>query len=700
MALFRDRPGQAANANPMPWQRASSSRVLPIAAWDWGKTVKRTQAQILYRCKQQIDGKLQTKQPTTAEHLKEMKKYKLRVVASSLSPGCCETCSDSEFQTCFGALMLSTETLPERLFVNVMKRLWGRFVGSHTETWTSQAASVVNLMTPSMANVDQSSAPSPTLTPQEYPAPTALSDIPARHLSSDSRWSVSADFLVEVVLPSLMPDESKAVDVLLALHAHLLPLVAQVVPEGSPVPKPVRNMTECLLVTCAPFQAEPMSNQQLMLLTSLVASDKSSEASPGLAVLAELMSEGWWAQQVRFALQHCMLEVQHGARATAAVEALSGDVETPETVAAQPRAWDTITSEFPTWQQKMRPQATQTLVKAMRVNLERRVANLRAETDSTECSEVVRLSSWAAEATKSEEWLALRKDAAALVAELAAGTRWEEAMSLATSLERLCGKEAAADEDSHAARSSAAADVETALKDCMGQPVAASEQERLGDAVETCLCSAHCTAAVAAACAAILQFAPGRTHSLALCNAVKAGLAVVGRGSTGGTDAAGGGSDPAAKRHALQEALQTCEKASKHWEDTHEGKGMAIAECVGVWAQIRQGQREAEQALQEFASEVLGDVLTKMRGSTERLKTLIARVQWRQSLGSGAFVESSGASAPAAADVSWPQIVHAIQYKFWQPVAAGQKTSLESLEEAYTEADDAQQQYNKCARRC
>lgn len=127
---------------------------------------------------------------------------------------------------------------------------------------------------------------------------------------------MAARLLVEEVLCALMPKHEEAVRPLLSLRAFLLAKASAALSNlgnaAAEVQKQARSdvyvMSSSLLAVTNPFQEEPMTEEQLRVVTACTALTSRSEEFE--KVIGTLLEDGWWKAAFQPCMKRTMNEVQ------------------------------------------------------------------------------------------------------------------------------------------------------------------------------------------------------------------------------------------------------------------------------------------------------------------------------------------------------------------------------------------------------
>ena len=649
-------------------KEAEADQALPsvaACALGEGKNETRTQNQILYKCKQQADGKLQTRAMTVTEHQKFTKEYKLRVYAGSLAPGACQAASDSEFILCFGHLMKAEAPLPTRWFSCVLQRLFAKIQGQ-AKPWTQNVDAVVRLVTPRV-----SGAPVPAdgedVSAEKWPMPTGLADIPLKRLSAADRWEVTSDFLRSELFPQLLPEEEKARPILAALRQELLQLAATA--ESS---QHVESVVSALDVTCIHFQPEPITQDQFALFTKM----RGERCPDSLLSLRELMKDGWWAKTIRTTLGFCMKEVQNASLLKTAVQGLTSDGDD-----IQARAWETITSGqcgLQQWLKEMRPEATMEVRQTIAAHLQKRLA-VAAEKGETEAVELARLTTWMASSMNSEPWLALQREASQKTSELTAGSRWVEAKAAIKNLlhsvntgDSAPGVEA----DSIDQIAKAATDK---LSGCQGHEADPAEVEYFSQAIEVCMKVTSMTHNIVEAIEHMLPFISAEEdgHHTLKYKVLKQGVRLQNLSQEfQSSPPEPGNIVPALTRS--RDAISSFKAACDAFGSSGGASALAAEADLGCWVFFELARERVSDLTQAWAA-------TLAEKNINTIEAASARVQEDTLLWKGRLGQQS----------NWSHIVEEMQYHFWRTPAANEKKPIDKLDAACVELKTALDDYRK-----
>ena len=630
---LRQPPGR--QARPPPRRRGSSSpppsgkRARPGAAGKseqyempsvaqcvlgQGGSVGRTQMQILYTCKQQIDGKYQRGELDFNAHAKQIKRHALRLSASLLAPGTLEKASVVEFEAAWRKVLAEApaeEVLPQRLFVNTFRKILTDEVTS-----AAQKGKAANTPHQPWACIKAVTWPIMAEGPL-HSAPKSLSQVSELALSPDMRWAVCLDLWLEVALPTYLDDTVPGDDDFLSAARSLLGVAAQHWHIDA-----ARALHESLSFLIIPWQTEPVSQKQLDVFLSM---HEPAKASTHIQSVFASLSNAW-KEHLRAIMGYALKEAQHEASISSMAEALTQAGNHAET-------WERLKSALPRWVKQVRPQALDSLFLAAGKNVSMRTVGVPSA-DAGELraawQDAVYLREHAPEKHRST-WDGHIERTHGLWLQATADERWNAWMMKVKAI----GEGLTSNVTGESAKQ-----LMDLAKSCDGLPCPATDQASVIAAARHVLKSDVLDEQVLVAPAALMKFIPGaEEQSLRL----QAHLAEVAASCVA----------LARKDAASENWIDEVKAALKRHDEVLKSMGgdaSVLAAEMGAWPEA---QKHIDHLITTLAHAKQGDVDKAMKDcqqQADKLQAIVKGLAWK-----GNLPERAG----------WSHIVTEIGYKFW-----------------------------------
>ena len=646
----------------------------------------KTQLQILYICKQQMDGKYQRGEMSQEEYVTACQGHRVRMYATGLAPGHIEKASASETDNCM--VQLTSEwngALPIRahyVFFKKLELVFSEMASAGSSDTSSSGASKPAAVTDSSKSFPLQLALDSTHPLEEASGivtgqgPRYLKHVPAKRLSQEGRWEVCKQLCLEFWLPRYLHEfPVKPGDAAFQTYSLKMMSLASGASAGAgSKPDGQIAVYECFALLACPWQETPMTTEQLKLM-QLVALPEG--VAPHIRILASLLNLDW-KMAMRTAMGFSMKEV--GAQPE--IERIKLMFEKADQIA---QAMTALMPSWMTWKNELRPMALRDVSaaahKAVSEHMQA-VATGVSKLGGVEHNDIVNFATFMATHAAqqdSDSWTRLQAQAQEQQLQVTAEARWQTCREAVMKLQ---------DEINAGNVVPLAEAAEACCQDCQNLPCPAEDTTLFVEAARNALAAdapPEEQGVILRVGAVFLALVPKEIQpelrKVANTAREAAGLLLLLQEEAPDINSSDASGFAASK--STSESLSAWLARAKSQLKAYNAALAAIGDTpheemtayVTIWPQVQEAAQNIQKRQQEFGLRLVQTSRNRAHTAVTTLQQSVAGLNWKARLAEG--------------EASWSAIVKEIEYTFWK----AKESPIGAMEAQYAQATEAVKAY-------